>query len=86
MGTFQTGPIKTLKAAIIGNYQYISSFSGIHMNYIHRSNFSGWMGGCGGNATLREFQYAFHDSIVDYLKTIDSEPQFCVKIVSSLPK
>jgi len=23
---------------------------------------------------------------VDYLKTIDSEPQFCVKIISSLPK
>ena len=29
---------------------------------------------------------AFHDTIVDYLKTIHSEPQFCVKIVSSLPK
>lgn len=74
MGTFNSGPIKTLKQAIVGNYQYIKSFSGIHMNMLQRNAFTGWMGGCGGNAALRNFEYGFHDSIVDYLRTIDSEP------------
>jgi len=35
---------------------------------------------------MGEFAFQFNDTIVDYLKTIDTEPQFCVKIVSSLPK
>ena len=42
--------------------------------------------GCNGRSNLRQVTFENHDSIVAYLRRIHSDPQFCVKIVSSLPK
>lgn len=70
----------------MGHDRYMISFQGIHVGYFAKSGFTGWFDGCGKKNAAGQFTMAFHDTIVDYLKTIQSEPQYCVKIVSSLPK
>lgn len=54
------------------------------MNYWSRSTFQGITDSC--NRRHAQIRVDFHDTIVAYLRSIHQDPQFCVKIVSSLPK
>jgi len=81
------GPLKTLKNALNGNDQHLVAFHGIHVNFWAKMAFSSLSEACGA-AAIRNgtIKLVFHANIVEYLRTIDNQPQYCVKIVSSLPK
>ena len=80
------GPISPLKNALYGNDQHLVSFHAIHLGWLAKKTLTSVLESCGKSATRGHITYFFHETIVNYLRTIDSQPQFCVKIVSSLPK
>ena len=77
-------PLKTLKMAMHANARYLRAFHGI---YTTKSQLQGgYFTACNDKMQFNNVDFFFHEDIVRYLRTIDSDPQFCVKIISSLPK
>ena len=76
-------PIKTLKAALINTAHYLRHFRGI---YCSKYQLNGYFDACNNKLFHKNLELHFHEDIVHYLMTIDSDPQYCVKTISSLPK
>jgi hypothetical protein len=88
-GWFNYGPLKTLKSNLQNNGQghgerYLAAFHAVHMGYTAKT-FNGSIFDCSKRGN-RNLPIHYHDSIVHLLRQFDHDPQFCVKIVSSLPK
>ena len=66
------------------NPETFIAFHAIHLTYWVKSMGSGWFSSCRRNN--RQIPVNYHESIVAFLQKIDKDPQFCMKLVSSLPK
>lgn len=83
-GNNSSKPLKTLKMAMHANARYLRSFHGI---YTTKSQLQGgFFDSCNNKMQFNNVDFFYHEDIVHYLRVIDSDPQFCVKIISALPK
>lgn len=85
MGAFKTGAIKSLRDAIHGNATYLRNFVGLYLSYFSQAAFTGYFTTC-RSRKKGEWDYNFYSNLVEYFREIESNPQFCVKIVCALPK
>lgn len=85
MGAFKTGAAKSLRDAISGKATYIKAFVGLYLGWWQQNMFTGHFITC-RSKKKSEWDYRFYSNLVEYFREIQSNPQFCVKIVQALPK
>lgn len=74
LGSFDRGPINPLRLALVGNDMYLVTFIAIHMGWWTRVAISNYFESCSATAVRGGVSYSFYESIVDYLRTIDTQP------------